>query len=109
MSVQWYDRAGQPLLKDYAQVERLLADPEYKIVKRTELGDVVVSTVWLGIDHRFGNGPPLIFETMIFGGEHDNDQWHYATEAEAEAHHDALVTALREGVKVLPDERERGS
>lgn len=29
---------------------------------------VFVSTVFLGIDHRFmGNGPPLLFETMAFG------------------------------------------
>ena len=30
----------------------------------TEVGEVTVSTVWLGIDHRFGVGPPLIFETI---------------------------------------------
>lgn len=25
-----------------------------------------LSTVWLGIDHQWGDGPPLIFETMLF-------------------------------------------
>lgn len=25
-----------------------------------------VSTVWLGLDHNFGGGRPLIFETMVF-------------------------------------------
>jgi hypothetical protein len=25
-----------------------------------------ISTVWLGLNHRFGLGPPLIFETMVF-------------------------------------------
>lgn len=25
-----------------------------------------LSTVWLGLDHSFGFGPPLIFETMLF-------------------------------------------
>jgi hypothetical protein len=25
-----------------------------------------VSTVWLGLDHSFGSGPPVIFETMVF-------------------------------------------
>jgi hypothetical protein len=24
-----------------------------------------VSTIWLGINHRFGDGAPLIFETMV--------------------------------------------
>lgn len=31
-------------------------------------GDIRVSTVFLGLDHRFGDpGPPLVFETMVFG------------------------------------------
>lgn len=37
-----------------------------------EVNDARVSTVFLGSDHGFGEGDePLIFETMIFGGEHD--------------------------------------
>ena len=31
--------------------------------------DVYVSTVFLGLDHSFGSGPPLLFETMAFGVE----------------------------------------
>ena len=40
-------------------------------VDKTEKGKVMVSTVFLRIDHSFGSGPPLLFETMIFGGKHD--------------------------------------
>jgi predicted cobalt transporter CbtA len=53
-----------------------------------------VSTVWIGIDHRFGDdGPPLIFETMVFNraegwGELDCER--YSTEAEAVAGHAAM-------------------
>lgn len=32
---------------------------------RTLYGEKL-STVWLGLDHSFGSGPPLIFETMLF-------------------------------------------
>jgi hypothetical protein len=64
------------------------------------VGDVRVSTVFLGLDHSFGEGPPMLFETMIFGGEHDEDQWHYSTWAEAEAGH-ARALAL---VKSVPSE-----
>lgn len=39
-----------------------------------EINGVHVSTKFLGIDHQFGDGPPLLFETMIFGGEHDGFQ-----------------------------------
>jgi len=40
---------------------------------------VRVSTVFLGLDHRYGEGPPQLFETMIFGGEHDEFQERYET------------------------------
>jgi len=50
--------------------------------------DVRVSTVFLGLDHRFyGDGPPLLFETMIFGGPHDGYQRRYATWDDAERGH----------------------
>jgi hypothetical protein len=42
-------------------------------VAMSEQEGVKVSTVFLGLDHSFGRGEPLLFETMIFGGEHD--QW----------------------------------
>ena len=48
---------------------------------------VRVSTVFLGLDHQFGDGPPLLFETMIFGGEHDQYQDRCSTWDEAEAMH----------------------
>lgn len=52
-----------------------------------------VSTVFLGLDHNFwGDGPPVLFETMIFGGEHDQDQWRYSTYEEAEAGHAKAVS-----------------
>lgn len=56
-----------------------------------ERDGVKVSTVFLGLDHRFGgNGPPLVFETMIFGGENDGEQDRYSTKAEALTGHEAL-------------------
>jgi hypothetical protein len=33
-----------------------------------------VSTVFLGTNHSFGFEPPLLFETMIFGGRFDDYQ-----------------------------------
>ena len=39
-------------------------------VAETTVGPLRVSTVFLGIDHSFGGpGDPLLFETMIFGGD----------------------------------------
>lgn len=47
-----------------------------------------VSTVFLGLNHEWNpEKPPLIFETMIFGGEFDQNQWRYSTYDEAVAGH----------------------
>lgn len=62
------------------------------------VADVRVSTVWLGLDHNFlGVGPPLIFETMIFGGPHDGFCERYATEEQAKAGHRRVLAAIRDG------------
>ena len=65
-----------------------------RVVEKTNIDDVEVSTVFLGIDHRFGGGPPLLFETMIFGGEHDEEMWRYSTWDEAKAGHSHAVSLL---------------
>lgn len=72
---------------------------ERKRVERTEVGDdVTVSTVFLGLDHNFYGGAPLIYETMIFGGECDQHQWRYSTVEQAREGHARVVAALRAGV-----------
>jgi hypothetical protein len=65
---------------------------EKRRVASTECGTGVrVSTVFLGLDHNFGDGPPLVFETMVFGGTFDEECERCATWAEAEAQHRAMV------------------
>jgi hypothetical protein len=56
-------------------------------VARTDLPGCEVSTVFLGLDHSWGGGPPVLFETMVFGGPFDQAQERYSTWAEAEAGH----------------------
>jgi hypothetical protein len=62
----------------------------------------------LGLDHGFGEGPPLIFETMIFDdGDKDDpgydplglDQWQdrYSTEEAATREHLRVVLAVAKG------------
>lgn len=65
----------------------------------TDLGeDVCVSTVFIGLDHSFGEGPPLLFETMVFGPY--GDQTHrYSTWEEAEVGHKKVTDELRLLVK----------
>ncbi len=52
-----------------------------------------VSTVFLGLDHSFGEGPPLIFETMIFPCQ--VYQTRYTTEKQARKGHKRAVRHAR--------------
>lgn len=67
-----------------------------RVGKTNVLGKASVSTVFLGSDHQFGDGPPLIFETMVFGGQLDQECDRYSTWDEAEAGHAAMVARVRE-------------
>lgn len=72
-----------------------------RIVDRTPVGEAEVSTVFLGIDHNFHlNGPPALFETLIFGGNHDMFGWRYSTRAEALAGHVRVVAALTDNTEL---------
>ena len=61
------------------------------------IGAVHVSTVFLRLNHGYTDDNPLWFETMIFGGEHDQWQDRYATYDEAEAGHHRVVEAIKAG------------
>ncbi len=56
-----------------------------------DTGDEYVSTVFLALDHSFGNGPPILFETMVFGGPLDQETNRYATMEEAKQGHINMV------------------
>jgi hypothetical protein len=67
----WYNRKGQPV--ETKEGLRLFEGNRLeRNVGKTDVVDTlgrkwIVSTVFLAIDHSFGSGPPLIFETMVFG------------------------------------------
>jgi hypothetical protein len=64
-------------------------------VANENVGDVRVSTVFLGLDHSFGQGPPLLFETMVFGGPLNEEQVRYSTWGEAEIGHRYMVERVK--------------
>lgn len=90
-------------------------------------GDVRISTIFLGLDHNFSlAGPPLLFESMVFGEEHlvkifrrerlmrdDLEMWRYATWDEAETGHRKLVERYRaliaEGEELVWAIKNRGT
>lgn len=68
-----------------------------RVVGSTPLtDDVSVSTIFLGLDHNYAStGPPVLWETMIFGGPLDQTQVRCAGSREqAQAmHHHLLLRA----------------
>jgi len=62
-------------------------------VAKTFVGEFEISTVFLGLDHRFGEGRPLLFETMAFPKDSrlDLECDRYSTWEEAEKGHALMV------------------
>lgn len=67
-----------------------------------KIGDIRVSTVFLGLDHNHiaialgRSESPILFETMVFGGKLDQEQERYCTWEEAEAGHALMVEKVKE-------------
>jgi len=57
---------------------------------------VRISTVFLGHDNRpLPVGPPILYETMIWGGEYDRHMSRCATEDEARFNHAAAIAMVK--------------
>jgi len=72
---------------------------ERRFLKQTTLADgTYISTVFLGLDHGFGAGTPVLWESMIFpeqGEWHELYQDRYTSKAAALAGHEALCAKYR--------------
>lgn len=84
-------------------------DRESRKVARTVVDGHLVSTVFLGVNHRLGDdGPPLVFETMVFklngDPEYEHTDWlelycdRYSTWGEAVAGHDRAIQWVMSGM-----------
>jgi len=67
-----------------------------RTVALTIISDSKISTVFLGLDHAFGGGPPLLFETLVFGGKLDGEMDRCSTWEEAEKMHLDMCNRVRE-------------
>lgn len=93
---------------DRMAVNRLLESNTGRKVALTEVDGFVVSTIFLVINHQFLEGPPLLFETMVFRREGDKlgdglAQLRYSTWEQAEAGHAELVAMVKAGKFAEPD------
>jgi hypothetical protein len=74
----YYDRQGKPMTVQ--QWAEKFEDAHYRHVARNVIGPdepldpaplITVMTFWLGLNHNWRSDEPLIFETIVIGGEHD--------------------------------------
>jgi len=105
----YYQKDGTPVDVDWSnprasEILKELFAKEYRIIESDFVdlptkGQVHVSTVFLVVDHSFGGGVPILFETMVFGYSKDDDddyyQWRYHTEEAARRGHRIILEAVR--------------
>lgn len=82
---EWMEKANRTVRKDTATVK----------VSGQNIGQVRVSTVFLGIDRSFGGGQPLLFETMVFGGALDEELDRCSTWEAAEKMHELMCERVK--------------
>jgi len=72
-------------------------------VGNDDVGGMRVSTVFLGMNHQWGNGPKLWFETMVFGGPLHEMTQRYTTWEQAEAGHKFILAIAKGEAAVVRD------
>jgi len=82
---------GKPIAVDDVLEWALWFETAERVVAKDDIGGAHISTIFLGIDYNFDSGPPVLWETMIFGGEHDEYQERYTSEKDARAGHKRAV------------------
>ena len=99
MQGMYYKRDGTP----YSDTLEWAKDFEKdrKVAREVLPDGKEVSTVFLGLNHNYGDGPPLIFETMVFSetGEGDLDMERYSTEEQALKGHKEMVEKWKAKIK----------
>ena len=68
---------------------------EERVVAQTDISGVRISTVFLGLDHSFGEGPPLIYETLVFDGPLDEEMERCSTPEQAMEMHQRMVDKVK--------------
>lgn len=71
--------------------------PDGRRIDFTAVGKVRISTIFLTHDHAYPGMPPVLFETMVFGGPLNMERERYHTIEEAEAGHEQMVQRVKEG------------
>lgn len=91
------DDAGRPTPEpDLVRWAMWYETAQRKVAETHVEQGVRVSTVFLGLDHQYDEGAPILWETMVFGGPYNEAQERCAGSREqAEAMHEAMVARVK--------------
>jgi hypothetical protein len=84
---EWYEHAWEP-------------GPRSKRVAQNDVDGYWVSTVFLLVDHQYGDGPPVLWETMVFSENSSGSDLYcerYTSREAAEQGHARVVAELLSG------------
>lgn len=95
------DENGQPRhAKTLREWGEFFEKPNSRRVAEDHLpGGVWVSTVFLAMDHSWGDGPPVLWETMVFGGPLDGEEERYISRESALQGHAEMVDRCRKAIE----------
>jgi hypothetical protein len=63
--------AGEPVIESDLLTWAKAFENSDRKVKQEHVGPFLVSTVFLGLNHNFSEGPPILWETMVFLKDHE--------------------------------------
>lgn len=98
----YYKLVGKEVIKVEGILEwALWFEDNDRRIKYDLYGGVMVSTIFTGISHAFiYGGDPVVFETMVFGGEFDQYQRQYTSYDEALLGHQEIIDMLNPNVEM---------
>lgn len=72
-------------------------NPKDRVIEQTYIGKIFVSTVFLGLDHNWAGGEPILYETMVFNHDDEGEyQTRCFTYEEALKMHEAAIRWVKE-------------
>ena len=109
------DDLGRPMEVDDVLVWGAWFETATRIVEQTVVGDrLLVSTVFLGLNHNYGTGAPILWETMVFkhngwqGTDFDGDyQQRYSSREKAEQGHRRAIRWAEQQLEAYDKEHQK--
>lgn len=98
---------GQPVIEPDLMTWAKWMEKAERHVGLTRIGPYKISTVFLGLDHNYGKGPPVLWESMVFKKKTLGKKWQHedyldqardrcsGSREQAEAMHQRMVRKVK--------------